>query len=651
MMERHTHRRHLPLLLLVALTCSAAPPPPPPGACPGGSTPLASFQLLATTTADQQPSLLPLRSLTRLEGGARILFRPEQLYSPRPTGTLGSSDADGDNDLTGEAQVALISIPTTPSGVLGILEAQKASQPAEWVIPSRAAAIALVYGPQGLSLPKLAELMRRDPQLVTQLAAYAEKSAQTELLMETITAWEHGGGGAGAGGQGLEAALQGFASRSGVVFPAFNRNATTDQQALSLMRALHPALSSIDPLAPNPAQRMQQSASLAASVAGLFFGNTVGLASAGGAMFLNLRSLFFPGSEFRSALAQPIPNSASSSAAELSILCTKREPSRSRTRPIYLWATRIQGMPPPKLSGLPYRLNLAPNSSTQALLPITGANLASVRNWSTQPPLNLEFLPAQSALSITIPPNARKGDQFELRLEVEDSPVPIVLPAAIQILGPRPVIKSVQTSSPQEFSVPLAEGELAANSFAALSIRTAHTIPTTSPEPLPTLHIECLDPALTLRKLTIRPGEQLAAARLRPVGAAAWFLSFEPGSVGQPPCALTARLETSDGLSDPHPVGRLVRLPRIDKFSLSPELIAASTYAGWLEGEELESIEKTGWDRNQGITVTDPPIPVANHANRQRLKIAMPWPPPAPRAALYVWLRGETQGRPSAARY
>jgi len=94
-----------------------------------------------------------------------------------------------------------------------------------------------------------------------------------------------------------------------------------------------------------------------------------------------------------------------------------------------------------------------------------------------------------------------------------------------------------------------------------------------------------------------------------------------------------------------------VRLPRIEKFSLGPELIAKATYGGWIEGEELESIEKTGWNPAHGVAVGGPPVPVANHGSRQRMKIAMPWPPPAPRAPLYVWLRGENTGRKSTVVY
>lgn len=605
------------LALTAVLSVAAAPPPPPPiGACPGG-TALASFDL-NVQMGGEETDPVAMRAVTRLDGGARLRYVPRDVYA-----------AAGNGD---DGQVALISIPTTPTGVLGVMESQKASEPAEWVIPSRASAVALVYGPQGLSLAKVAELMRRDPQLITQLATYAEKSAQTEVLMETVAAWERN-----SSTQTLEAALSGFSSRYGVAMPVLSRGATTDQQALTLMRALHPALSSFDPLAPSPATRLQQSGSLAASVAGLFLGNPVGLATAGGAMFLNMRSLLFPGSEFRSALAQQL--------GDTSVLCAKREAVKSRTKPVYLWAWKIQGPPPPRLEGLPYRANLG---GERLQVPLRGANFENIRGVTTQMDgAAVEFVAGPAPwLALKLPPAARKGDKLDLRLEVEDSPAPIVLPGAIELLDPRPVLASARPSLPGDLPLPLRAGELPANAFTAMTVRT------TGAGALPTLHLECTDSTLTLKKLSIRPGEQHSSSvRLRTVSKGELFLSFEPGAVGQPPCELAARVETGDGVSDPVTVGRVVRLPRIEKFSLTPESVAPAMYLGWIEGEELEAIEKTGWNAEQGVAVSEAPLPVASSGSKQRLKIAMPWPPPAPRAPLYVWLRGETAGRRSAVVY
>ena len=221
----------------------------------------------------------------------------------------------------------------------------------------------------------------------------------------------------------------------------------------------------------------------------------------------------------------------------------------------------------------------------------------------------------------------------------EAPPPPMLRPPAIELRAPRPGLAPVRPSLPPDLPLRLAAGELPANAFTAATLRV------TGAGPLPTLHLECTDPLLTVKKLSVRPGDQTTTARLRAVGPSDFFLSFEPGSIGQPPCELAARIETADGLSDPHPVGRIVRLPRIEKFSLSSELAAANTYLGWLEGEELEAIERTGWNEETGVAVTSTPLPVSNSGSRQRLRVAMPWPPPAPQSPLYVWLRGESAGR------
>ncbi|MBL8209158.1 MAG: hypothetical protein JNK87_00520 [Bryobacterales bacterium] len=579
-------------------------PAPPIGACPGGQA-LSSFDI--SVFAAESSDKVPLRALTRLEGGTRLRYEPREIYA-----------ADQD-----DAEVALISIPTTPTGVLAVMESKKASQPAEWVIPSRAAAVALVYGAQGFSTSKLVDLVRRDPQLITQLAAYAEKSAQTEALMETVANWERSGS-----TQTLENALAGFSSRYGVAMPMLNRTATTDQQALTLMRALHPAIATFDPLTPSQATLLQQSGSLAAAVGGLFFGNPVGLATAGGAMFLNMRSLLFPGSEFRSALAQPY--------ADTSVLCAKRE-NKSRTKLVYLWAWKLPGAPAPRLDGLPYRVNLEQLTLT---IPLKGANLQNIRSVATSlEGAAIAFTAEPPALTLTLPETAAKGTKIDLRLEVEDSPAPMLLPAAIELLGPRPILAAVRPSLPPDLPLRLAAGELPANAFTAATVRV------TGAGPLPTLHLECTDPMLTVKKLSLRPGDQTSTARLRAVSSSEFFLSFEPGSVGQAPCELAARVETSDGVSEALAVGRIVRLPRIEKFSLTSEMAAGNTYLGWLEGEELEAIEKTGWNEEAGVEVTASPLPVSNSGSRQRLRVAMPWPPPAPQSPLYVWLRGESSGR------
>jgi hypothetical protein len=97
-------------------------------------------------------------------------------------------------------------------------------------------------------------------------------------------------------------------------------------------------------------------------------------------------------------------------------------------------------------------------------------------------------------------------------------------------------------------------------------------------------------------------------------------------------------------------LGKVIRLPEIDEFTLSGQKISDSLYEGVLTGQGLETIEMTGWTPDSGSAVRGIPTPVPGAA-QQTLQIAMPWLPPAPHAPLYVWIRGEKQARLTNASY
>ena len=78
---------------------------------------------------------------------------------------------------------------------------------------------------------------------------------------------------------------------------------------------------------------------------------------------------------------------------------------------------------------------------------------------------------------------------------------------------------------------------------------------------------------------------------------------------------------------------------------MTDEKLASGNFAGILKGTDLELIEKTGWDAARGIGVEAVPVSSAGMGQQQTLKVGLSWPSPTPRAPLYVWLRGELQGR------
>lgn len=304
------------LLLLVSLLSLPAISAPS-RACPG-SLPVGSFRLRVEPANGGPP--LPIRGVNALRKGQKLRYEPVKLPQ----------------DTEEKAQVAVVLVPTGDrgSGELTVFEPVKATKAAQWVVPQDVSVVGLIFGPQGLSVKKLKSLMEKNEEILAELADYAEQNSKVEGLIEVLASSEQSGG-------NLNAALSGFSSKYGVAMPKLDGKAATDQQASVLLQALVPAVNTYDPLAPRQAV-MQQSAGLAASVAGMFFGSPVGLAAGGASLFQNMRTLMFPGTEFRSAFAQLSGDGLD--------LCAKREPAKSRTRMAYLWAHRVPELPPPSIS-------------------------------------------------------------------------------------------------------------------------------------------------------------------------------------------------------------------------------------------------------------------------------------------------------------
>lgn len=340
--------RIVPLFLLLGLLVSLLPAQQ---GCTGAS-PVASFKLYVKPP---EFAPYPLREVNELLPGMKIQYQPVHITGSDPK----------------DARIALIlaeSIRGSESQRLLILEPQRADQIAEWELPFRTEIVALVFGPQGLSESKVGNLIKKDASLVKELANYAEQTQRVEDLINVLEEAER----SPRPGESLDAALTGFSTRHGMSMTPLDRQASTSDQALALMRTLNPTLSTYDPLAPSPNQRLQQSAGLAASVAGLFWGSQVVLYAGGAGLFLNMRSLLFPGSEFRSALLQ-------GNDEQRLTLCTKATQHKSRTRLAYLWATRVPDTPPP---GVTLSERIHTGAGLDAALPVMLAESAEWRNVS-----------------------------------------------------------------------------------------------------------------------------------------------------------------------------------------------------------------------------------------------------------------------------
>ena len=305
--------------------------------------------------------------------------------------------------------------------------------------------------------------------------------------------------------------------------------------------------------------------------------------------------------------------------------------------------------PLPRLSNLPLRLNLGEGS--QGLL-LEGTDLGRIGGLeSAKARWELAATPEtreneQRNVTAYLKDTAKDGDLLPITMRVTGLEAPIVLKEALQIVGPRPEIAQADTSFPPKAALGLREGELPAGqpvSF-AIGVKNLH--------PLASLQLGCQNGVHFQSKLTLAAGRPQGAARLAVTGKDTLFLSLDPGSLSATVCSLAVVVQNeTTGSSDPHALGRVVRLPRIERFVLTDKKLGGSLYEGVLTGEALHHIAQAGWDDSQGHPVVGIPTPFPDDPQKQTLRIALPWPSPEPHAPVFIWLRGEDRGRPTRVRY
>jgi hypothetical protein len=144
--------------------------------------------------------------------------------------------------------------------------------------------------------------------------------------------------------------------------------------------------------------------------------------------------------------------------------------------------------------------------------------------------------------------------------------------------------------------------------------------------------------------LSLQIGEQTATHSLQQLSQDQLFLSLDTS--GFPAgCSLQAIIDNDGrGRSQPFTLAQMIRLPQIESFDAAGAQAADGTRAYTLTGYNLEMIGKAGWDSETGTDVADLPAPVPGEGLKQILQISLPDPPKS-QAPLFIWLRGETNGR------
>ncbi len=306
--------------------------------------------------------------------------------------------------------------------------------------------------------------------------------------------------------------------------------------------------------------------------------------------------------------------------------------------------------PNPTLEGLPLRANLGEPQQTVVL---RGTRLERITRLTTDDAV-WELAPVkpdahdvtERKATVKLQAAAHRGELAGASVSVQDIQTPLAFSGALEVAGPRPKIAGVSLSLAQQPDVYLSEGEIPAGAETSFSLLT-HNL-----DAHPALSLTCANDGFVKTPLVLHPGDRTTTAQLDFSGEDGLFLSVDPGVIGQSGCQLAATLTTeSAGSSDPTVLGRVIRLPRIDKFALTEEKLNSTLYAGDLTGADLQIIEKTGWDSKTGFPVQGIPTPVPGSPQEQTLKVELPWPPPSPHAPLYVWLRGEATGRLTDVKY
>jgi hypothetical protein len=312
----------------------------------------------------------------------------------------------------------------------------------------------------------------------------------------------------------------------------------------------------------------------------------------------------------------------------------------------------IQVLPPvPKIENLPLRINFGEPKQTVVLKGKGLGRILSLQSdgatWKLAPVTSSASDLTERQATVELQPAIRQGALLAASMAVEGMTSPLKVPEALRVVGPRPKIAGIKVSFPGGQDVALAPGEIPAGSNVSFVINTENV------DSRPTVSLSCQNSMDTRQSFALRPGDsQPGLGQLDEAGQGLFFLSVNPGAVGQSGCLLQAVVATEQtGTSNPFNLGKIIRLPVITKFVLTNRKVGASLYEGILTGQDLQIINKAGWNSKTGYAITDIPTPVPGNPELQTLKIQLPWPPPAPNAPVFVWLRGESQGRMTKATY
>ena len=242
----------------------------------------------------------------------------------------------------------------------------------------------------------------------------------------------------------------------------------------------------------------------------------------------------------------------------------------------------------------------------------------------------------ERSITVQFKSDPKPGTLLPIKAYLQDRNEPLTFPDALQITGPLPVIASSKLSLPTGIGITLHPDEFPAG-YTLTAMLDVKNIERKS-----VLRLGCSDDPTESNSLRI--GEQTAKSNLQRLSTDQLFLSFDTSAIPAG-CLLQAVIDNNrDGRSDPFTLAHIIRIPQIDSFSLNAPQPPSGSHAYLLTGQNLEMIEKVGWDGDQGVEVPSLPTPIPGQGQRQSLQVTLPDPQKA-QCDLYVWLRGDKDGR------
>jgi hypothetical protein len=291
-----------------------------------------------------------------------------------------------------------------------------------------------------------------------------------------------------------------------------------------------------------------------------------------------------------------------------------------------VWLTRADGAthafasmvhgPAPQLTGGTWRIR---QDGSAKRIRLAGERLDQVERWEFSGG-TVRWERERQEVEVRLHPQALPGTSWELKAWVGGRNLPVSWPNTVQVLPPAVTVKSVQRAAPQVGTVELREAEVDAGTPVSLAIQLSGPV-AEAPRAAQCAKLERAD----------RLSEK------------EWFVVVRPE--GADGCRVTVEVESGGAQVE---VGTLVRRPELLGFALSGDAAGPSQYWGELTGNGLERIVRVGWNEREGVAVTELP---GSAEGRQKLRMAVPWPAPAPHSPLYIWLRGEPAGRRTNARF